>query len=72
MAEKDLVRMRFLIGEVVVDVVVDDDDFELPDFLPGLDLPALSKLRGMLDPEFVDFGRNALKYGGEDSCDQHQ
>jgi hypothetical protein len=29
--------MRFAIGEAVVDVIVDDDDFELSlsDFLPG-------------------------------------
>ena len=40
--------MRFSIGEMVVDVVVDDDDFELPldQFLPGLDLAALSEQRG--------------------------
>jgi hypothetical protein len=32
--------MHFTIGEVVVDVVVDDDNFELPlsQFLPGLNL----------------------------------
>jgi hypothetical protein len=40
--------MRFAIGEIVIDVVVDDDDFELPlsEFLPELDLPALSEHRG--------------------------
>jgi hypothetical protein len=55
--------MRFTIGEVVVDVVVDDDNFELPlsQFLPGLDLPALSDHRGLLEPDFVDLARNTLK-----------
>jgi glyoxylase-like metal-dependent hydrolase (beta-lactamase superfamily II) len=55
--------MRFRIGEIVVDVVVDDDDFELPlrEFLPGLDLPALSEHRGLLEPDFVDLARNILK-----------
>jgi glyoxylase-like metal-dependent hydrolase (beta-lactamase superfamily II) len=55
--------MRFAIGGIVVDVVVDDDDFELPlsEFLPGLDLPALSDHRGLLEPDFVDLARNALK-----------
>ena len=55
--------MRFAIGEIVVDVVVDDDDFELPlgEFLPGLDLAALSEQRGLLEPDFVDLARNVLK-----------
>ena len=55
--------MRFGIGEIVVDVIVDDDDFELPldQFLPGLDLPALREHRGLLEPDFVDLARNALK-----------
>ena len=55
--------MRFTIGEVVVDVVVDDDNFELPlsQFLPGLDFPALNDHRGLLEPDFVDLTRNTLK-----------
>jgi glyoxylase-like metal-dependent hydrolase (beta-lactamase superfamily II) len=55
--------MRFVIGEIIVDVVVDDDDFELPlaEFLPGLDLPALRGQRGPLEPDFVDLARNVLK-----------
>jgi hypothetical protein len=55
--------MRFAIGEIVVDVVVDDDDFELPlgEFLPVLDLPALHEQRGPLEPDFVDLARNVLK-----------
>jgi Metallo-beta-lactamase superfamily len=54
--------MRFVIGESVVDVVVDDDEFELPlsQFLPGLDLPALSDHCGLLEPDFVDLTRNTL------------
>ncbi|MGH6919858.1 MAG: MBL fold metallo-hydrolase [Geminicoccaceae bacterium] len=55
--------MRFVVGEIVVDVIVDDDGFELPlgEFLPGLDLAALGEHRGLLEPEFVDLARNALK-----------
>jgi hypothetical protein len=55
--------MRFVVGEVVVDVIVDDDDFELPlrEFLPGLDLAALGEHRGLLEPDFVDPARDALK-----------
>jgi glyoxylase-like metal-dependent hydrolase (beta-lactamase superfamily II) len=58
-----ITHMRFTIGEVVVDVVVDDDDFELPlsQFLPVLDLPALSDHRRLLEPDFIDLARNALK-----------
>jgi glyoxylase-like metal-dependent hydrolase (beta-lactamase superfamily II) len=57
------VSMRFAIGEIVVDAIVDDDDFELPlhEFLPGLDLAALGDHRGLLEPEFIDVGRNVLK-----------
>jgi glyoxylase-like metal-dependent hydrolase (beta-lactamase superfamily II) len=56
-------KMRFVIGEIVVDVIVDDDDFELPldRFLPGLDLPALGEHRGLLEPDFVDLARKVLK-----------
>jgi hypothetical protein len=44
--------MRFAIGEIVVDVVIDDDDFELPlvEFLPGLDLAALGQNRNVFEP----------------------
>jgi hypothetical protein len=55
--------MRFAIGEIVVDVVIDDDDFELPlvEFLPGLDLAALGQDRNVFEPEFIDVGRNVLR-----------
>jgi Metallo-beta-lactamase superfamily len=55
--------MRFVVGEVVVDVIVDDDDFHLPlcEFLPGLELAALGEHRGLLEPEFIDLARNTLK-----------
>ena len=55
--------MRFAIGEISVDVVVDDDDFELPlaQFLPGLDLPALGEQGGLLEPNYIDLARNLLK-----------
>jgi hypothetical protein len=55
--------MRFSIGEVIMDVIVGDDDFELPlrDFLPGLDLPALGSHHSLLEPDFVDLGRDILK-----------
>ena len=55
--------MRFSIGEMVVDVVVDDDDFELP-FGP---VPAGARPGGaeraarLLEPDFVDLARNVLK-----------
>jgi glyoxylase-like metal-dependent hydrolase (beta-lactamase superfamily II) len=53
--------MRFAIGNVAVDVLV-DDDFTLPlaDFLPGLDVGALTAERGSLDPDFVDLERGVL------------
>ena len=53
--------MRF--ADVAVDVIVDDDDFELPlrDFLPGLVLAALAPERGWLEPDFVDLARGILK-----------
>jgi glyoxylase-like metal-dependent hydrolase (beta-lactamase superfamily II) len=55
--------MRFAIGEIVVDVVIDDDDFELPlvEFLPGLDLAVLDQYRTVFEPEFIDVGRNVLR-----------
>jgi hypothetical protein len=42
--------MRFAVGEAVVDVIVDDDDFELPlGFLPAVDADALARHRAVLD-----------------------
>jgi hypothetical protein len=55
--------MRFAIGEAVVDVVVDDDDFEVPlsDFLPGLDPGRLAKHLAALEPDFLGLARDRLK-----------
>jgi glyoxylase-like metal-dependent hydrolase (beta-lactamase superfamily II) len=55
--------MRFAIGAAVVDVVVDDDDYQLPlaGFLPGLDAAALAQHRAVLEPEFVDLAGDALR-----------
>jgi glyoxylase-like metal-dependent hydrolase (beta-lactamase superfamily II) len=55
--------MRFAIGEAVVDVIVDDDDFEVPlsDFLPGSDPGALARHVAVLEPDFLDLARDRLK-----------
>jgi glyoxylase-like metal-dependent hydrolase (beta-lactamase superfamily II) len=55
--------MRFAIGDVTVDVIVDDNDFELSlrGFLPGLDLEPLRDERSWLEPDFVDFARNVMR-----------
>jgi hypothetical protein len=54
--------MRFAIGEIVVDVAVEDDfELQLGEFLPGLDLPALREQPGLLEPDFIDLARNVLK-----------
>ena len=54
--------MRFAVGDVQVDVIVDDDDFELPlwEFLPDLDLASLAPDRVWLEPGFVDLARGIL------------
>jgi cold shock CspA family protein len=56
--------MRFAIGEVRVEVIIDDDDFELPlgGFLPGSDTHDLMQHRGVLEPEFLDFDRGIVKF----------
>lgn len=55
--------MRFAIGEAVVDVIVDDDDFALPlrTFLPGVDVTALAAHRAVLEPAFLDLAQDRLK-----------
>ena len=55
---------HFTIGEVRVDIIVDDDDFELSlsDFLPGTNGRQLMQHRGLLEPDFVDFGRDVVKF----------
>jgi glyoxylase-like metal-dependent hydrolase (beta-lactamase superfamily II) len=55
--------MRFAIGEAVVDVIVDDDDFQLPlaGFLPGLDPDGLARHADLFEPEFLDRARDRLR-----------
>ena len=54
--------MRFSIGEIVVDVVVDDDAFELPLTSSCRGRPAgPERHRGLLEPDFLDLARDALK-----------
>ena len=55
--------MRFAIGDAVVDVIVDDDDYRLPlsKFLPGVDAAALARHRALLEPAFVDLAGDALR-----------
>ena len=55
--------MRFAIGEAVVDVIVDDGDYELPlsGFLPGLDQEGLARHLRVLEPEFLDVARDRLR-----------
>ena len=56
--------MRFAVADVRADIVVDNDDFELPlaGFLPGSDTPRLMRHRGVLEPDFLDFGRDIVKF----------
>src|SRR5262245_4412747 len=56
--------MRLAVGEIMVDIVVDDDDFELPlsQFLPGSDARRLEQHRDVLEPDFVDLGRDIAKF----------
>ncbi|MGA9868600.1 MAG: MBL fold metallo-hydrolase [Acetobacteraceae bacterium] len=56
--------MRFAIGDVIVDVIVDIDDFRLPllGFLPELDVAGLLAHRDLLEPEFLDLAASVLKF----------
>lgn len=56
--------IRFQIGEIRVDIIVDDDDFELPlsRFLPGTDRRQLMRHRGLLEPDFLDISRDIVKF----------
>jgi glyoxylase-like metal-dependent hydrolase (beta-lactamase superfamily II) len=56
--------MRFAIGGIRVDVIVDDDDFELPlnDFFPGSDPRRLMRHRGSLEPDFADLEQGIVKF----------
>jgi len=56
--------MRFAIGEAIVDVIVDDNDFVLPlsQFLPGSDPALIAAHRGVLEPDFLDIAADAAKF----------
>ncbi|TDH61004.1 MBL fold metallo-hydrolase [Dankookia rubra] len=56
--------MRFAIEEVCVDVIVDDDDFELPlsGSLPGCDGLRLMQHRKLLEPDFLDLERDIVRF----------
>ena len=56
--------MRFSVGDVTVDIIVDDDDFELSlsTFLPGSDERSLAERRSLLEPDFLDLGRDVVKF----------
>jgi glyoxylase-like metal-dependent hydrolase (beta-lactamase superfamily II) len=56
--------MRFAIGGLIVDVVVDDDDFQLPleQFLPGIDTSCLGRHRDVLEPDFLDLARQIVRF----------
>jgi hypothetical protein len=56
--------MRFTVGEVRVDVIVDDDDFVLPSskFLPGSEAGRLMQHRSLLEPDFLDFDQDNVKF----------
>ncbi len=56
--------MRFNIGELRADIIVDDDDFELSlsRFLPGSDARQLMQHRALLEPDFLDLDRDIVKF----------
>src|SRR3954469_22306362 len=56
--------MRFAIGEVCVDIIIDDDNFELPlsEFLPGSDGRRLMQHRKLLEPDFLDLDRAVVRF----------
>ena len=56
--------MRFAIGDAIIDVIIDDDEFALPlsQFLPGRDLALVEAHRGTLEPDFVDLAKDRVKF----------
>jgi glyoxylase-like metal-dependent hydrolase (beta-lactamase superfamily II) len=56
--------MRFAIGDAIVDIIIDDDDFALPlsQFLPGCDQQSIAAHLRMLQPEFLDLAKNLVKF----------
>jgi glyoxylase-like metal-dependent hydrolase (beta-lactamase superfamily II) len=56
--------MRFAIGEAIVDVIIDDDEFALPlsRFLPGRDPEMLAAQRRTLEPDHIDLAKDLVKF----------
>jgi glyoxylase-like metal-dependent hydrolase (beta-lactamase superfamily II) len=56
--------MRFAIGEAIVDIIIDDDDFSLSlsQFLPGCDAEMLQARRSTLEPDFLDLAKDFVKF----------
>jgi glyoxylase-like metal-dependent hydrolase (beta-lactamase superfamily II) len=56
--------MRFTVGDIRVDIIVDDDDFELPlsQFFPGSEPGQLAGHRGLLEPDFLDIARDIARF----------
>jgi glyoxylase-like metal-dependent hydrolase (beta-lactamase superfamily II) len=56
--------MRVAVGAAIIDVIVDIDDFRLPlvEFSPAVDVDQLLTHRDSLEPDFLDFAGNALRF----------
>ncbi|TPQ32478.1 MBL fold metallo-hydrolase [Bradyrhizobium guangdongense] len=56
--------MRFPLGEAIVDIIVDDDDFSMPvsDFFPDRDPELIKKHRGVLEPDFLDLATGMARF----------
>jgi glyoxylase-like metal-dependent hydrolase (beta-lactamase superfamily II) len=56
--------MRFAIGDAIVDIIIDDDNFALPlsQFLPGCDPKVIEAHRGTLEPDFLDLAEHLVKF----------
>jgi len=56
--------MRFAIGEAIVDIIIDDENFALPlsQFLPGCDPELLEAHRATLEPDFLDVAGDLVRF----------
>src|SRR5690349_9772500 len=56
--------MRFAIGDAMVNVIIDDDNFALPlsRFLPGYDPRSIEAHLGELQPEFLDLTKDRVRF----------
>jgi glyoxylase-like metal-dependent hydrolase (beta-lactamase superfamily II) len=56
--------MRFAIGDAIVEIIIDDDEFTLPlsQFLPGCDPELLEACRDTLEPDFLDLSGDLVKF----------